>query len=84
MKMGSLNPGATYIYERVEDRVYAREFGETKRTLVGIELRQQESTNTKRMLSEMNEVIKMCETDPAMKEMLDQLFVIYHLKKTHE
>jgi hypothetical protein len=26
----------------------------------------------------------MCETDPAMKELLDQLFVLYNLKKTHE
>ena len=25
--MGSLKPGATYIYERVDDTVYAREFG---------------------------------------------------------
>jgi hypothetical protein len=25
--MGSLKPGATYIYERNKDTVYAREFG---------------------------------------------------------
>jgi hypothetical protein len=79
--MGSLKPGATYIYERVDNRVYAREFGETKRTLVGIELRQQESSTHKRMLSEMNEVLIMCETDPEMKELLDRLLVVYNLKK---
>ena len=28
--MGSLEPGANYIYERVDDRIYARKFGETK------------------------------------------------------
>ena len=33
--MGSLKPGATLIYERNGDEVYAREFGETSRTLVG-------------------------------------------------
>jgi len=79
--MGSLKPGATYVYERVNGHVYAREFGETKRTLVGIELRQQESSNHKRMLSEMNEVLIMCETDPEMKELLDRLLVVYNLKK---
>jgi hypothetical protein len=26
----------------------------------------------------------MCETDPAMKAMLEQLFVMYNLKKNHE
>jgi hypothetical protein len=29
--MGNLKPGATYIYERNGDEVYAREFGETHR-----------------------------------------------------
>jgi len=35
--MGQLNPGATYIYERVGNEVYAREFGANPvdRTLVG-------------------------------------------------
>jgi hypothetical protein len=35
--MGSLNPGATYIYERVGNEVYARESGAdpATRTLVG-------------------------------------------------
>ena len=35
--MGHLNPGATYIYERVGNEVYAREFGANPadRTLVG-------------------------------------------------
>jgi hypothetical protein len=35
--MGQLNPGTTYIYERVGNEVYAREFGAdpTDRTLVG-------------------------------------------------
>ena len=33
--MGSLTPGATYIYERVGDKVYAREEGKTERSLVG-------------------------------------------------
>lgn len=85
--MGSLNPGATYIYERAGGIVYAREFGAdpSTRRVVGYESDDHRiSASTKRLLSEMNEVVKMCESDPAMKEMLDQLLVMYNLKKTHE
>jgi hypothetical protein len=83
--MGSLNPGATYIYERAGGIIYAREFGETKRRVVGYESNDDTiSASSKRLLSEMNEVVKMCETDPAMKAMLEQLFVMYNLKKNHE
>ena len=32
MSMGTLKPGATYIYERVGNEVYAREFGAEPRT----------------------------------------------------
>jgi len=82
--MGSLKPGATYIYERADGIVYAREFGETKRRVVGYESDDGNiSASTKRLLTELNEVVKMCEVDPGMKELLDQLFVMYNLKK-HE
>lgn len=83
--MGSLKPGTTYIYERAGGVIYAREFGETKRRVVGYEgFDDTISASSKRLLSEMNEVVKMCESDPAMKEMLEQLFVMYNLKKQHE
>jgi len=84
--MGSLKPGATYIYERADGIIYAREFGKTKRTVVGYESGKEYDLSgpTKRMMSELNEVVRMCETDPVMKDMLDQLFVMYNLKKTHE
>mgnify|MGYP003704952859 CR=1 FL=1 len=32
-------------------------------------------------MNEMNNVLAMCEKDPAMNELLDQLFVLYNLKK---
>ena len=84
MKMGTLNPGATYIYERANGRIYAREFGGTERKLVGYEAGIQQTEASRRMLSEMNEVLIMCEQDPAMKLLLEQLLVMYNLKKTHE
>lgn len=81
--MGTLKPGATYIYEREHGRVYAREFGSTERQLVGYEHKQQEDAERRYYMTELNEILKMCETDPAMKELLDQLFVLYNLKRDH-
>jgi hypothetical protein len=80
--MGSLKPGATYIYERVAGSVFAREFGKTERKLVGYDT--SISPDLAMYRSEMNQVLLMCERDPAMKDLLDQLFVMYNLKKTHE
>lgn len=82
--MGTLKPGATYIYERLGSAIYAREFGAdpSTRRVVGYENDDHQiSASSKRMLSELNEVVRMCETDPAMRELLDQLFVLYNLKK---
>ncbi len=85
--MGTLTPGATYIYERSEGIIYAREFGAdpSTRQVVGYESGADYDPYAKspnrRMLSELNEVVKMCETDPGMKQLLDQLFVMYNLKK---
>ena len=82
--MGSLKPGTTYIYERTGGIIYAREFGETKRRILGYESDDGHiSAASKRLLTEMNEVVKMCESDPAMMAMLEQLFVLYNLKKTN-
>lgn len=78
--MGSLTPGATYIYERVDDRIYAREIGKTKRQLVGWDT--DNGLAMRGYRSEINHVLTMCETDPAMRELLDQLFVLYNLKKS--
>lgn len=80
--MGTLTPGATYIYERVAGSVFAREFGKTERKLVGYDT--SISPDYAMYRSEINQVLLMCEQDPAMKELLDQLFVLYNLKKTHE
>ena len=79
--MGSLEPGATYIYECDGHTIYARKFGETHRITVGLTMGG-ESPILRQYRSEMNNVLTMCESDPAMRELLDQLFVLYNLKKT--
>ena len=52
--MGTLKPGATYIYEREHGRVYAREFGSTERQLVGYEHKQQEDAERRYYMTELN------------------------------
>ena len=80
--MGTLKPGATYIYERVAGTIFAREFGKTERKVVGYAT--DLSHEFAMYKSEINRVLQMCEQDSAMKELLDQLFVLYNLKKTHD
>lgn len=84
--MGTLTPGATYIYERADGIIYAREFGKNERKVVGYEAGKEYDPigSNRRLFTELNEVVKMAETDPAMQELLNQLFVLYNLKKTHE
>jgi hypothetical protein len=82
--MGSLKPGATYIYERANGRIYAREFGSTQRQIVGYDSQVQEFKERRYYMNHINDVLQMCEQDPAMRELLDQLFVLYNLKKTHD
>jgi hypothetical protein len=80
--MGSLKPSTTYIYERVDNQIYAREMGQIKRQLVG--WTDDTGLAMREYSSKINQVLQMCEHDPAMRELLDQLFVLYNLKKTHE
>ncbi len=82
--MGSLTPGSTYVYESDGTRIYAREFGSTDRKVIGYTHGGQQREERKYYMNQMNEILTMCETDPAMKDLLDQLMLLYNLKKTHE
>ena len=80
--MGSLRPGATYIYETLSGTIFAREFGKTERRVVGYTT--DVSSEFAMYRSEINQVLLMCEQDPAMRELLDQLFMLYNLKKVDQ
>jgi hypothetical protein len=80
--MGTLTPGATYIYESVAGTIFAREFGKSERRVVGYTT--DASAEFAMYRSEINQVLQMCERDPAMRELLDQLFMLYNLKKPNE
>ncbi len=92
LKMGNLKPGANYIYERNGEEVYAREFGETERTLIGykyeMEGKPDPRTNDGRPLIEhiredklWGEIRRAAKTNPALQHALEQCIIIHHLSK---
>ena len=76
--MGSLTPDVTYIYERANGIIYARELGKTERVVVGYDGDLVECN--KRLMNKWNDILKSSESDPALKEMLDQVEIYYKLK----
>ena len=90
--MGSLKPGATYIYERNGDEVYAREFGEKDRTVIGYTYEMQNKpdprTNDGRPLREhimedkmWGEIRREAKTNITLQKALDRAIMIYRLSK---
>jgi len=90
--MGSLKPGATYIYERNGDEVYAREFGSKDRKLIGYKYQMEEKfdprTNDGRPLIEQirenkmwGEIHREAKTNPSLQKALDRAIMIYRLSK---
>ena len=82
--MGSLKPGATYIYERTGGEVYAREFGEKERKLIGYEYGNGKRTLGQAELDEHNEWIKIrieAKTNPSLQKAVDRVIMIYKLSK---
>lgn len=76
--MGTLTPGATYIYERSNGVIYAREQGKTERKVVGYE------TNVdvqNKLFGMWNDVLLEAEQNPALQKALDRAIMIYRLSK---
>lgn len=91
-KVGNLKPGATYIYERNGEEIYAREVGKTERTMIGHQYEMQDKpdirTNDGRPLHEhimeskmWGEIRRMAPTNPALQSALDRVIMIYRLSK---
>lgn len=87
--MGSLKPGTTYIYERNGDEVYAREFGETERKLIGYKYEKPDPrTWDGRPLHEQmredalwGEIRREARTNPTLQKAMDRVIMIYKLSK---
>lgn len=89
--MGSLKPGATYIYERQGGTVYAREMGAdaSTRTIIGYDW--ELDTNPARVRGATLETIKESQywhqilieakTNPRLQEAIDRVKIIYELSK---
>ena len=87
--MGTLKPGATYIYERDGNRVYAREFNSTERQLVGYDY-DGSGADLERGLAKFKqevlwtEILNAAENNTALQEAIDRVKVIYELSKNNE
>jgi hypothetical protein len=84
--MGTLTPGATYIYERVDGTVYAREFGKIERKEIGwnYDTRTSDGRPLKDHLLEdklWNEIRREAKNNPALQEALDRVKILYHLSR---
>lgn len=86
--MGTLTPGATLIYERVDDIVYSREVGShpSTRKEVGRNWnRQTEDTFFGMPVKEVGKLVAMAQaakTNPALQKALEQCIIIYHLSNS--
>jgi len=90
--MGSLIPGATYVYERNGEEIYARESGKTERTLIGYQYENKVDPRTHdgRPLFEhmkedklWGEIRRAARTNVALQEAMERVILIYHLSKDH-
>jgi hypothetical protein len=85
--MGTLKPGATYVYERADGIIYAREQGADprERFVVGYESGKDYDPvrNNIRGSQLWHEIRLAAESNPALQEALDRVKVIYELSK-HE
>ena len=84
--MGTLTPGATYIYERADGVTYTREFGKTERKEIGWDY--DARTTDGRPLHDhimesklWGEIRREAETNPSLQEALDRVKVLYYLIK---
>lgn len=81
--VGSLKPGATYIYERVGGRTYAREMGSKERVLIGEEYALKINRRRMELTDEWMPILEQADTNPALQEALDRVKVIYELTRQH-
>lgn len=89
--MGSLVPGATYIYERNEGTVYAREIGAHPNTRKEIGHDFDTRTPDGRPLHDhmmedrlWGEIRRAARTNPTLQDALDRAIMIYQLTKPNE
>lgn len=95
--MGTLKPGATYIYERSNEKVYARELGSTESKLIGwyhdqeafeksIHSEDQESEKWRLQRKEemlWDDIRKTAKENESLQKALDSVIMLYRLSKNN-
>ena len=79
--MGSLKPGAKYIYEKADGITYAREFGAPHNDRFEIGRDYQRFLQDELQLWE--EIVREGRTNPVLQDALDRVKIVYHLSKDH-
>jgi hypothetical protein len=86
--MGSLKPGATYIYEKANGITYAREFGSDPNTRQEVGWDYDPRTSDGRPLMDhirdsklWGEIHRAAESNPVLQEALERVKIIYYLSK---
>lgn len=91
--MGSLTPGATYVYERNGEEIYAREVGATERKLVGYQYENKVDPRTpdgKPLYEHIKEdqlwgnIRRAAKDNPALQKSLEQCILVYKLTEDYE
>lgn len=84
--MGTLKPGATYIYERADGIIYAREEGAdpTTRQIVGYD--DDYAVHNQRLdrWTKWRDVLAEADNNSELADLLDRALVVYNLSKKHE
>jgi hypothetical protein len=86
--MGSLKPGATYIYEKADGVTYAREFGKTERKAIGWDY--DPRTADGRPLHDhvmedkmWGEIRREAKANPTLQKAVDRVIMLYKLSKDY-
>jgi hypothetical protein len=79
--MGSLKPGAKYIYEKADGITYAREFGAPHNDR--FEIGRDYERFLKDELRLWEEIVREGRTNAALQDALDRAKIVYHLSKDH-
>lgn len=88
--MGTLKPGATYIYERNGEEIYAREMGQPDRKLIGYQYENKVDPRThdgrplhEHMMEDQlwGQIRRAARTNPALHDALERVKILYYLSK---
>ena len=82
--MGSLTPGATYIYERANGRVYARESGTSERKAIGWDYGREPKQYDLIETQYWQDIVEAGKSNPALQKVLDRAILIYQTIKEQD